>query len=105
MLAVEVDQKTRGGDLNLQNSKEVVLTISLFHCFSFMSSNSKVKAVLKSRLLLKPPVDTDPRLHTTKRRGVILFCLALCACTPGFSSTIYFPGIKVTCASCFKILM
>ncbi|CAO3667687.1 unnamed protein product [Rhizopus stolonifer] len=58
-----------------------------------MSSNSKVKTVLKSKILLKPPVDTDPRLHTTRRRGVILFCLALCACTPGFSSTIYFPGL------------
>ncbi|KAI8078881.1 major facilitator superfamily domain-containing protein [Halteromyces radiatus] len=53
------------------------------------------KHLLKSRLLLKPPVDDDPRLLPGRTKNVILGLLALCACTPGFSSTIYFPGLPM----------
>jgi hypothetical protein len=55
-------------------------------------SEPKWKRALKSRLLLKPPVDEDPRLFSSRTKGIILVCLGLCAATPGFSSTIYFPG-------------
>ncbi|CEG66357.1 hypothetical protein RMATCC62417_02955 [Rhizopus microsporus] len=58
-----------------------------------MSNESKIVKILKSRLLIKPPVDSDPRLLSSKTKGIILVALALCACTPGFSSTIYFPGL------------
>ncbi|RCI05113.1 hypothetical protein CU098_009016 [Rhizopus stolonifer] len=51
------------------------------------------KTILKSRLLIKPPVESDPRLLSNKAKGFVLVCLALCASTPGFSSTIYFPGL------------
>ncbi|RCH83713.1 hypothetical protein CU098_007768, partial [Rhizopus stolonifer] len=47
----------------------------------------------KALLSLKPPVDSDPRLLSNKTKAVIIFCLGLCASTPGFASTIYFPGI------------
>lgn len=52
----------------------------------------KWKRYLKSRMALRPPVDEDPRLLSDRMKSVILGLLALCACTPGFSSTIYFPG-------------
>lgn len=61
------------------------------HHFKQMSE-PKWKRALKSRLLLKPPVDEDPRLFSSRTKGIILVCLGLCAATPGFSSTIYFPG-------------
>lgn len=60
-----------------------------------MSEESKFKKVLKSRLLLNPPVLSDPRLLPTMTKGLILAGLGLCASTSGFSSTIYFPGIYI----------
>ncbi|CAO3599341.1 unnamed protein product [Absidia cylindrospora] len=53
------------------------------------------KRFVRSRLPLKPAVDQDPRLLSTRTKGVILGLLGLCACTPGFSSTIYFPGLPL----------
>ncbi|KAI9316277.1 major facilitator superfamily domain-containing protein [Dichotomocladium elegans] len=50
-------------------------------------------AALKRRFLIKPPVEDDPRLLSTRTKGYILVILCLCAASPGFSSTIYFPGI------------
>ncbi|ORZ08157.1 major facilitator superfamily domain-containing protein [Absidia repens] len=50
---------------------------------------------VRSRLPLKPAVDEDPRLLSNRTKGVILGLLGLCACTPGFSSTIYFPGLPM----------
>ncbi|KAI8087316.1 major facilitator superfamily domain-containing protein [Thamnidium elegans] len=58
-----------------------------------MTEEPKWKRVLKSRLLLKPPVLSDPRLLKTGTKAIIITSLALCACTSGFSSTIYFPGL------------
>ncbi|KAI7873127.1 major facilitator superfamily domain-containing protein [Mucor mucedo] len=49
--------------------------------------------MLKSRLLPRPPVLSDPRLLKTGSKAIILICLGLCASTAGFSSTIYFPGL------------
>ncbi|KAI8370789.1 major facilitator superfamily domain-containing protein [Choanephora cucurbitarum] len=54
---------------------------------------SNWKSLLKSRLAIKPPVESDPRQFSSRTKGSILFCLALIASTPGFSSTIYFPGL------------
>ncbi len=51
----------------------------------------------KSRLSLKPPVLTDPRLLSSTTKGLILLGLGLCASTSGFSSTIYFPGKREKC--------
>ncbi|KAI8067176.1 major facilitator superfamily domain-containing protein [Gongronella butleri] len=51
------------------------------------------RELLKSRLLLRPVVEDDPRLKSRKAKEMIIFCLAICACMPGFSSTIYFPGL------------
>lgn len=59
-----------------------------------MSDEPKWKRVLKSRLLFKPPVLSDPRLLKTSTKSIILLCIALCGSTSGFSSTIYFPGKK-----------
>ncbi|KAG1474797.1 hypothetical protein G6F56_000132 [Rhizopus delemar] len=58
-----------------------------------MSNESSFKKKFKSRLLFKPPVDSDPRLLSTRTKGIVLLCIGLCACTSGFSSTIYFPGL------------
>lgn len=44
------------------------------------------------RLLLRPPVDENPRLLGAETKGLILVALALCASSTGFSSTSYFPG-------------
>lgn len=53
---------------------------------------SKTKRFLKSRLLIQPPVDSDPRLLSRGSKALILVIIALAATTAGFSSTIYFPG-------------
>lgn len=53
---------------------------------------SSWKSTLKSKLSVKPPVNSDPRFLKRTTKGIILLCLALCASTAGFSSTIYFPG-------------
>lgn len=58
-----------------------------------MAEEKAWKAMLKSRLLPRPPVLSDPRLLKTGSKAIILICLGLCASTSGFSSTIYFPGI------------
>jgi hypothetical protein len=60
-----------------------------------MPSEPKIKKALKSKLLLRPSVDSDPRLLGSRKKGIVLICLALCACTAGLSSTIYFPGITL----------
>ncbi|KAL0074901.1 major facilitator superfamily domain-containing protein [Phycomyces blakesleeanus] len=54
-----------------------------------------IKHALQSRLLWKPPVEGDPRLLSPRTKGIIIFCLAICASTSGFSSTIYFPGLPL----------
>ncbi|KAI9027644.1 major facilitator superfamily domain-containing protein [Phycomyces nitens] len=54
-----------------------------------------IKHALQSRLSWKPPVEGDPRLLGSKTKGIIIFCLAICASTSGFSSTIYFPGLPL----------
>ncbi|KAG0169424.1 hypothetical protein DFQ28_003683 [Apophysomyces sp. BC1034] len=56
---------------------------------------SSIKSSILSRLVLRPPVEEDPRLLSSKQKTIILLCLALVASTPGFSSTIYFPGIPI----------
>ncbi|KAG0754395.1 hypothetical protein G6F57_013279 [Rhizopus arrhizus] len=58
-----------------------------------MPSEPKIKKAIKSKLLLRPSVDSDPRLLGSRKKGIVLICLALCACTAGLSSTIYFPGL------------
>lgn len=59
------------------------------------SKIQRIKNGLKSRFLLQPPVEEDPRLLPNKKKNIIVIILALCACTPGFSSTIYFPGLPL----------
>ncbi|CAO0795331.1 unnamed protein product [Mucor circinelloides] len=52
-----------------------------------------IKKFLKKRCLISPPVDSDPRLLPDRMKNGIVACVALVACTAGFSSTIYFPGL------------
>ncbi|KAI8136917.1 major facilitator superfamily domain-containing protein [Fennellomyces sp. T-0311] len=54
---------------------------------------SAIKRVLISRLSVRPPVNEDPRLLSSRMKGLILVIMAMCAASSGFSSTIYFPGI------------
>ncbi|KAF7732041.1 hypothetical protein EC973_007146 [Apophysomyces ossiformis] len=56
-------------------------------------SKSHIRQTIESRIRLRPPVEEDPRLFGPRKKGLILACCALVACTGGFSSTIYFPGI------------
>ncbi|KAI9279663.1 major facilitator superfamily domain-containing protein [Sporodiniella umbellata] len=58
-----------------------------------MSNELKQGKLLKSKWMIKPPVDSDPRLLSDLRKNVILLSISLCASTSGFSSTIYFPGL------------
>lgn len=51
-----------------------------------------IKKFLKKRCLISPPVVSDPRLLPDRMKNGIVACVALVACTAGFSSTIYFPG-------------
>lgn len=56
---------------------------------------SRLRCIVESRLLIRPPVDEDPRLLSTRMKSIILVALALCAGSAGFSSTIYFPGTYI----------
>lgn len=56
---------------------------------------SRFRRIVESRLLIRPPIDEDPRLFSTGTKGIILVALALCASSAGFSSTIYFPGMYI----------
>ncbi|KAI9488784.1 major facilitator superfamily domain-containing protein [Zychaea mexicana] len=58
-----------------------------------MAYHSRLKHVLISRLSIRPPVDEDPRLLSSRVKAIVLVILAMCAASSGFSSTIYFPGI------------
>lgn len=53
-----------------------------------------IKTYFKKRCLIKPPVETDPRLFSPGKKTSIVACISLVACNAGFSSTIYFPGNK-----------
>ncbi|CAO3632959.1 unnamed protein product [Cunninghamella echinulata] len=59
------------------------------------SKIEQIKKGIKSRLLLQSTVEEDPRLLSDRTKNKIIIILALCACTPGFSSTIYFPGLPL----------
>ncbi|KAG2219786.1 hypothetical protein INT45_008877 [Circinella minor] len=54
---------------------------------------SQLKQLFKSRLSIRPPVDGDPRLFSSRTKYLVIVILAMCAASSGFSSTIYFPGI------------
>ncbi|KAF7721352.1 hypothetical protein EC973_004833 [Apophysomyces ossiformis] len=54
---------------------------------------STLKKTILSRLLIRPPVEDDPRSLSSRKKAIILVCLGLVASISGFSSTIYFPGI------------
>ena len=58
-----------------------------------MSNESRIKHVLISRFTIRPPVENDPRLLSSRTKALIIVILAMCAASSGFSSTIYFPGI------------
>lgn len=45
--------------------------------------------VIKKRMAFKPPVRSDPRLYTRKKKRWILACLALGSSLNGFCSTVY----------------
>ncbi|KAF9930165.1 Dityrosine transporter 1 [Modicella reniformis] len=48
----------------------------------------------KQRLLIRPPVDGDPRLQLSRfRKAVVLAIVSQAGCLGGFSSTIYFPSL------------
>lgn len=51
-----------------------------------------VKSYFVKKFSLKPGSDEDPRLLSSRVKNGIIYCIALVACTAGFSSTIYFPG-------------
>jgi hypothetical protein len=55
---------------------------------------SSIKNFFKRRCLISPPVESDPRFLPASIKNGIVACVALVACTAGFSSTIYFPGEK-----------
>lgn len=58
-----------------------------------MSETDKsILARLKRRMMIRPPVKSDPRLFSRSKKAVIIVGIALCASAAGFSSTIYFPG-------------
>ncbi|KAG2194278.1 hypothetical protein INT46_000046 [Mucor plumbeus] len=54
---------------------------------------SSIKNFFKRRCLISPPVESDPRFLPASIKNGIVACVALVACTAGFSSTIYFPGL------------
>ncbi|KAG2219778.1 hypothetical protein INT45_008869 [Circinella minor] len=58
-----------------------------------MSNQSPIKHVVISRFTIRPPVENDPRLLSSRTKALIIVILAMCAASSGFSSTIYFPGI------------
>ncbi|RCI01818.1 hypothetical protein CU098_005540 [Rhizopus stolonifer] len=58
----------------------------------------KIKHYFKKRSAFRPPVEEDPRLLDPKIKSRIVACISLVACTGGFSSTIYFPGIPYVTA-------
>ena len=49
--------------------------------------------LIKSRLLVRPSVDEDPRLLRSSIKNITIVIVAMSAAMPGFSSTIYFPGL------------
>ncbi|KAI9492898.1 major facilitator superfamily domain-containing protein [Zychaea mexicana] len=57
------------------------------------NKDSRFVRLLKSRLLIRPPVDDDPRLLRPSLKNITIVIVAMSAAMPGFSSTIYFPGI------------
>lgn len=63
----------------------------LFLKNQIMTSASLVTK-LQRKLMISPPVEEDPRLLNNRQKAIVLIGIALCAGTPGFSSTIYFPG-------------
>ncbi|KAG2177313.1 hypothetical protein INT43_007970 [Umbelopsis isabellina] len=56
------------------------------------------KKMVASRLLIRPPVESDPRLRPSGQKSMILTCLCLGSCLPGLSSTVYFPAMPVMTA-------
>ncbi|GAB5587001.1 hypothetical protein Unana1_01901 [Umbelopsis nana] len=56
---------------------------------------STLKHMIASRLLIHPPIDSDPRLKPSREKSIILTCLCLGSCLPGLSSTVYFPAMPV----------
>ncbi|KAG0293614.1 hypothetical protein BGZ96_002568 [Linnemannia gamsii] len=54
----------------------------------------KTPGYWRERLMVKPPVDGDPRERVSKlRKAAILAVVAQAGCLGGFSSTIYFPSL------------
>ena len=49
--------------------------------------------LIKSRFLVKPSVNEDPRLLRSSIKNITIVIVAMSAAMPGFSSTIYFPGL------------
>ncbi|OBZ81570.1 MFS antiporter QDR2 [Choanephora cucurbitarum] len=62
------------------------------------ANGSRIRSYFRERMALKPPVLEDPRLLDPKIKSGIVACISLVACTGGFSSTIYFPGIPYVTA-------
>ncbi|CAO0791641.1 unnamed protein product [Mucor circinelloides] len=54
---------------------------------------TKLKTYFKQKCMFAPLVDADPRLLPPRVKTGIVACVALVACTAGFASTIYFPGL------------
>lgn len=62
------------------------------------SKKMSFKKMVTSRLLIRPPVESDPRLKPSRQKSLILTCLCLGSCLPGLSSTVYFPAMPVMTA-------
>lgn len=58
-----------------------------------LSKKTRIKNYFWKRCEISPVVEEDPRLLSNRVKSNIISCAALVACTGGFSSTIYFPGI------------
>ncbi|KAI8984509.1 major facilitator superfamily domain-containing protein [Mycotypha africana] len=54
-----------------------------------------IKLYIRKKFAIRPPVNEDPRLYSPRFKSLIVACVSLVACTGGFTSTIYFPGIPL----------
>ncbi|KAI9202410.1 major facilitator superfamily domain-containing protein [Polychytrium aggregatum] len=52
-----------------------------------------LKAYIRSRLALRPPVTSDPRNLPSLQKSLILLCITSASCLPGLSSTLYLPVV------------
>ncbi|KAI9311078.1 major facilitator superfamily domain-containing protein [Dichotomocladium elegans] len=57
--------------------------------------SSRLGDAFRSRILLTPPVETDPRLLSNRQKTLIATIVSVSASSTGIANTIYFPGIPI----------